>query len=391
MKSKPFLLMAMVILGMSFLHGVSAVGIGDYTGGLNYLIDFQSGFKKTFSYFLAPNAPTAMDYEATAEGDLAQYFTFSDNLFKDVLPGQIRRFSATLNLPEEKPSPGLHENHICVAEAQNRGGGGVTVRTKACSIIIIRVLYKEKYLQIEDFSVPNVDVGDILNANIVIKSWTEKDIASVKAVIEMYAAAAKDLKKIAELQTEEKPLASNEKSVLHASIDTKGFEPGGYKAVATVYYDENTANASTNFNVGILAVKIVNYTKEVLRNKINKFGVEVESRWNSPIENVYADITIENDTLTTPAIKLQPWETAALTAYWDTANKKAKYYDGRITLYFAGNSTEQNIRVKVLVNPEDIKRLLTYVAVTALSALLVILIVIIALRKPKKGKGRTKK
>jgi hypothetical protein len=393
MKNIPCLTFTFVLLAISFLHGVFAVGIGDYTGGLNYVIDFQSGLKRTFSYFIVANAPTVMDYEVIAEGDLAQYFTFSSNIFKDVWPGQTRRFTATLNLPEEKPSPGLHETHVCVTESQSRGGGGIVVRTRACSIINVRVLYSEKYLKIGEFNVPNIDVGDILNINIGVKSWTESDIDTIKAGIDIFGPSEKGFdRKIATLTTDEKPLASNEEAILHASLDTKNLESGEYKAFATVYYDGNEANASTNFRVGILAVKVINYTNKFIRNKVNRFNVDIESRWNSRIEEVYADVKIENETLRTPSIILKPWETATLQTYWDTTNRKAQEYEGKLILHFAGNSTEQDIKVKVLVNPEEIRKLLINVAVTILIVVLIISVVIMALKKQAaKEHGKTKK
>lgn len=394
MRGRYLLIFAFFVFIITFLQEASAVGLGDYSGGLNYLIDFKPGLKETFSYFMVANAPGIMDYEVTATGSLAQYFTLSDTLFKDVWPGQVRSFTATLNMPQEKPAAGLHGAEICVTESQGLGGGGIIVRTRACSLIYIRVLYPEKYLKITDFTVPNADKGDILDFKVMVKSWTETEISSVKAVIGIFGPSEKGFdKKIATIQTDEKQLASNQEIELSASIDTREYESGLYNAVATVYYDGNTANASKQFKIGMLAVKVVNYTAEFLRNKINKFNVDIESRWNSVIENVYADIIIENETLKTPPLALQPWEKATLATYWDTANKKAQYYNGKITLHFAGNSTEQDIKVKVLVNPEEIKKLLINTSLTALIVILIIFIVITALRKPKENKygGKKKK
>lgn len=389
---KALLAPAIIFLALFSFQEVLAVGIGSGSS-LNKLIDFKPGLKQTFSYFIVADAPWAMDYILFVEGPLAQYFTLSESRFEKLFLGTSRSFTATMNLPTEKPLAGLHDTQICVENGESlSGGGGFGFKTRACSIITIRVLYPEKYLEIAGFSVPNLDKGDILNIGITVKSWTEEDIGSVKATVNIYGPTEKGFdKKIATLNTEEKSLASNEQETLHASVNTKEFESGEYKAVATVYYDGNDVNASTTFKVGILAVKVLNYTKEFVRNKINKFNIDIESRWNSLIENVYASIILENETLITPAIKMQPWETATLTTYWDTANRKAQYYDGKIVLYFAGNSTEQGIKIKVLINPEEIRRLVAYIVVTSVIVMLIIFIVIMALRKPvDKEHGKTK-
>lgn len=395
MRIKFLLASILILFAISLLlPGVSAVGIGSYSGSLNYIVDFSPGLKKTFSFFLVSNAPSVMDYDVSADGNLKDYFTFSDTLFKNVWPGQTREFTVTLQLPGQKLEPGLHDNFICVTESQGPGGG-IAIRTQACSIVSIRALYPEKYLKIEDFQIPNQDMGDIADINVGVKSWTESDMSSVKAIIDIFGPSEKDFgKKITTLQTGEEPLPSNAKITLSAKLNTKNFESGEYSAVATVYYDGNNATASTKFRIGVLAVKIVNYTGEVVRNKINKFNVDVESRWNSPIENVYADITIldgKNETLRTPAINLKPWETAALATYYDAAGKKAQYYGGKITLYYGGNSTEHDIKVKMLVNPEEIRRLMLYVAVTTIMVVLIVVIVLISLKKPTGKNARKKK
>ncbi|MBS3090345.1 hypothetical protein J4433_01090 [Candidatus Pacearchaeota archaeon] len=392
MKDKSILILILVMSLIIFSQEAYAVGLGSYSGELNTQLDFIQGLKKTFSYIMVSSAQTVMDYEVIVEGAFPEYFTLSNNLIKNVWPGQTKSFSATLQFPEQKPSAGLHETRICVAEASS-GGGSISVRAKVCSIIGVRVLYSEKYLKIESFDVPNIDVGDTLNLKISVKSWTEASINNVRAVIDIFGPSEKGFsKKITTVQTEEKPLASNEALTLSASLDTRNFESGEYNAVATVYYDSKDANMSSKFKIGILAVKVVNYTKEFTRNKVNRFNIDVESRWNSLIENVYADVRIENETLRTPSITLQPWEISALSTYWETTDKKAQYYDGKLILYFAGNSTEQDIRVKMLVDPEEIKRLMVYVSITTGIVILIAIIVMLSLRKPKGNKyEKTKK
>ncbi|MFH0831567.1 MAG: hypothetical protein V1886_01740 [archaeon] len=394
MKNK-FFFVLLLLAALFQISSVSAVGIGDYGGQLNYIIDFKPGLKESFSYFLVANTPSTMDYEITVDGTLSQYFKLSNELFKDVQPGMTKTFSAVLQLPEQKPEPGLHDNFLCVTELQSGAGGGVTIRTKACSIVSIRVLSPDIYAKIDDFQVPNIDSGDIITLTVAVRSWTEKDISNVSAVIDLFGPTDSGFnRKITTLKTSEKSLPSNDRITLSAELNTKDFESGEYYAVATVYYDGNEINTSSRFRVGLLAVKVVNYTKELVRNKINKFNVDVQSRWNSAIENVYASIIIDdgkNEVMKSPAIALKPWETATLTAYYDAAEKKAQYYNGEIRLYFSGNSTSQEIKVKMLVNPEEIKRLVFYTSATAIFVGLIIIIVFILLKNSEMKNAKKRK
>jgi hypothetical protein len=392
MKKQFLLAVFSALLPLLLLQNVCAVGIGSYSS-LKETIDYAPNLERTFSYFMMPTSNMVQDYEITINGALANHMTPSTVLLKNVLPGQMHSFDVRLKLPAEKLSPGIHETMICVAETK-ASSGAIGVKTTACAVVSVRSLYPEKYIRVEGFEVPNIDIGDSLDMNVVVKSWTESNIGSVKAVIDIFGPNERGLfeRKIATASTEEKPLPSNEQATLQASINTKNFESGEFKAVATVYYDGNEVNASATFKAGMRAVKLINYTKEFFRNRVNRFEIEVESRWNSPIADVYAAVSIENETLKTPTIIIPPWGTATLTTYWDTSNKKAQYYDGSIVLYFAGNSTKQDIIVKVLVNPEEIKSLITTVSITTIIVVLILLIVLMALRKSGgKGHGKAKK
>lgn len=385
MKNKLLLLFLISILS---LQNVAAVGIvyGYFSDGNP--IDFQPNMETTFDYFLSTDAGRAMDYEISVEGDLAPYVTLSTTLIEDVPSGKNVPFSATLKLPE-KLLPGLPQAIICALETETRGGGMVGARAKICGGVTIRVLYGEKYIKINQFIVPNVAIGEQLKIKIAIKSWSEVDINSIKAAIDILKPVAKGkTEKIATVTTEEKQLKANADETLTAVFDTTGLEAGEYSAFVKLSYDGKELNDSKNFKIGTLNIKILNYTTEFEQGKINRLGIQLLSQWNSRIDNIYGEVAIGDEKLTTPLANLEPWENKTLVAYWDTTDKELGDYPGKITIYYENKTTEQDAQFKVVISKEKMKKIITNVLVGSVIAILIIilLILIIKTRKPEKRK-----
>jgi hypothetical protein len=307
-----------------------------------------------------------------------------------------------MELPERVEAPGIHDTLICVIEGEGRVEGAIGTRVEMCASVAFRVLYYSKYLVIENMNVPNADRGDIIPIDLVVKSWTEQDISSLKATIDLFGPDEKGYdKKITTIYTEEKALPSNDKKTLSAYLNTENLDPGEYKAVATVFYDGNEANISKNFRIGLLTVKLLNYTQLFERGKVNKFDVIVGSKWNRRIDNIYADINIGNDSIRTPSSVLESWKNTTLSAYWDLTEKKTGAYNGNIVLHYGENSSRQDINVKVAIGKEEIRRIMTSTIIGTIVVILVAILVILSLKtikmnrkenegkKIKRGKKRT--
>lgn len=383
----PILLFCVIILS---LVNASAVGIGYryvVTGGP---LDFQPEMEKTFNYELITNAGSTMDYEISVKGGLEQYVTLSTNLIKDVRSGTLVPFSAHLKLPSKLES-GIHEARICVLETQARGGGGgmIGVRTEACGGFTIRVLYEGKYLKIERFDVPSVNIGERVNIEVGVKSWSTVDINSIKGIIDIFSLSRenKEMKRIATVMTDERQLKSNAEEVLVANFDTAGLEAGKYTAFLALYYDGEQINSSREFRIGDLSLKIINYTREFEKGKVNKFEVDVLSQWNSKINNVYSTIDIDGERLTTPVADFDSWENRALVTYWDATNKKVGDYNGKIVVYYSNKTTEEDVKLKVIVGKKEWRGIITNILGIALIIILIIILIIMIWKTRKKDKA----
>ncbi len=402
MRGKSILLAVFLILIITLTSIEYADAVGLSSNSLKVMLDFNPNLKRTFTYIILTNAGRTMDYPLSIKGIYSDYFHLSTDKFEQVPSGESKTFSVDMELPEKVEAPGIHDTLICVIEGEGRVEGAIGTRVEMCASVAFRVLYYSKYLIIESMNVPNADRGDVIPIDLVVKSWTEQDISSLKAAIDIFGPDEKGYdKKITTVYTEEKALPSNSKKTLSAYLNTENLDPGEYRAVATVFYDGNEANISKSFRIGLLTVKLLNYTQLFERGKVNKFDVLVGSRWNRMIDDIYADINIGNDSIRTPSSSLESWKNTTLTAYWDLTEKKTGVYNGNIVLHYGENLSMQDINVKVVIGKEEIRRIMTSTIIGAIVVILIAILVILSLKtikmnrkeneskKIKKGKKHT--
>jgi len=187
-----------------------------------------------------------------------------------------------------------------------------------------------------------------LPVKLVLENWGKKD-TTVSGFISILDS---DKRIINKLSFDPENVPATEKREVNLVLDTTGFLQGEYTAVAEIYWDNNKTIASTTFLIGDLDLKIKSYTEELKAGEINPFEIVVESLWNNPMEDVYAEIKLESPdgkqfSTKTPTYTLDPWKELTLKGYVDLTEATTGRYKGKVIVHFDGKSKEKNIRVDV--------------------------------------------
>ena len=370
MKYLKLIIVALFLLSM--VHIVSAMGLATKEAWVK--LDYRPNLEFAQSYRIITTSEHTQDYRLYVTGDLAEYVTLEpSDYLKDVAPGDGPSFTAILKLPpglDEKVSPGIHQIRIGAQETSG-AGGAIGVLTGIEGIIDVKFLQPGKYLE-ATLNINDVEVNKPANIKVSVYNGGREDIKRVKAMIEVYDY---EDNQVATLYTEEKSLKSNVRDVLNAKLNTEGLKSGEYRAIATVYYDgEELKTNEDRFRIGSLEIWITDYTKEVPSGKIYPFDVEIESRWNNNIPNVYAVVKVGKRTFQTPSITLAPWETKTMTGYFDTTNMKVGEYDTEILVHDGDNLAKEIGKVNI-TEPE----IMLAPLVTPTTILLIIIIVLLVI------------
>lgn len=376
-----FLIFCTIIL----IKPINAVGI--YVPNNNEM-DFKSGLEKTFNFAVTSSK---MDIKLSASGYLSEYVSLSKTFIGSDSTDRI--FKVIIKLPEKIERSGHHKVWIAAEEIidESKIGGTIGTSTNAIAYILIHVLNPGKYVEIR-LSAPDVNLNEPVNFAVNVKNFGEENINSIKAAIDIYNP---DNEKLATVYTEEKSLKSNTEETLHAQLSTVGYKAGIYKAVATLNYDGETKEDKRSFRIGELNIKIINYTKEFEKDKINKFDIEIGSDWGNKIENVYGKIEINNNIIKTPTIEMLPWEKKIITTYWDTNNIEIGSYDAEITIYYEGKTTIERGKIEVVKKKEALVEkpgaITISLSTTTILILIIILLIIIDIIWITKKRGNKRK
>lgn len=365
------------LLTLIYSINVTAIGITPDSATLN----FEPNTKNTLTFYAINNRDDPVYIVPSVYGDLEKYMKIQDNSPKLVNPGDALEIKVDINFPSTINVPGVLRSYVGASENLGEVQEGLIYAIGGVSAIIdVKVPYPGKYAKI-DLIVPNTDVGQTANFKGRVENLGEQSIS--QALITL---SVQDKDKIlAQKITESFYLESKEVIDIPINLDTKNIPGGDYKAIAILDYDTLKAGDEEDFRLGDLFVNLTNYTKEFEINKINRWNMWVESRWNKPIEAVHGEAYIIKDGqeidihAKTATVYLNPWESTRIVAYWDTTGFKPGEYDAKIKLIHNKKVDESSFKIKI-IKPEFLLNLqfpLIYEKAGFMILLLILVIIII--------------
>lgn len=337
---------------------------------------------------------TGRDVSLSVSGKVGRYAA----LDKDIIRAEDtdRWFTLTVKFPRDTTDlpGGRTKLYIKAEEAKKVDGGAVGTSVTAITYIWVHVVHQGKYIEINSFSISDINIDEILKPRIEINNFGSLDINSIKVRFEIYSLADE---LIASKDSEETELKKGEIKIISTEIDTKdndNFLPAHYKARAIVFWDNEESEATTEFRIGSLYVNILDYSKVFKEKTINPFFIEIESRWNNDIKNIYAQINISNILFKTPSTELKPWERQRLETYFDATNLDIGTYPIHILLFYEGQLTKEDGMIEVVEaveEPAEEKPQAKILGLNATALLIIVIILIVLadlvwlkLRKKKK-------
>ena len=367
-------LVAFLFIVLSAFNVQALVGISPSS----FELDYKPNLEKTFAFSAFTDGDTSL--KLSVIGDLANYTTLS----RKSLIG-TGNFEVYLNLPENIEVPGTHTLSVSVRESVGEAEGFQIVGDVR-AVIKIKVPYPGQYADIE-FQATNAKAGEPVSLNLKITSLGNETI-NTNTYINVYNLDNEIVKRI---DMGSRSIESTNYAELSTKLETKDLPPGNYKAIAFVEYGGKVAEREAEFRLGELKVLVSNYTAVFERNKINRFEIEVESFWNDPIDNVFAEVSIPDHDIQflTPSIGLGGFEKKMLTGFFDSSSIEEDNFKAKIVIHYAGKTTEKTVDLRF-------KREFNYtIYATILILLAVIAIAIIEFIRINKLKrkihGKTKK
>jgi len=376
MNKRGYILFFILILCISLIKIGYARDIG--VSPPRIAINFEPGLKQTFNFKFTGDIGS--EYEIFVEGDLSPYIALSKE--KIYGPDVV---AVHLELPNSIDPPGPHKLQVGIREIPPEGPGIMIVGDVRANLVVF-VPYPGKYLETE-FSTSDARYGEFSDFNLKVISRGEEDLtASIN--IEVYDSQDNLVNK---MDLGEHFIKSQEIKEFNEKFDTIGFRAGEYKAVAIVSYDGKEVIKEDKFKIGELIIKIVGHSDNFVRGIINRLDIEIESLWNDPIEEVYAEILIPNYNIRfkTPFETVTGFSRTNLTGYFDPTPIDKDVFFGSITVYYADKEMRKLVNFKMKKEVDYGKYLM--IGGIILVLILIIILIYVTLLKKEADKDLKKK
>jgi hypothetical protein len=364
-----------ILLLMFFIKIVSSGSIGITPAYFKEF--FEPGLERTYTFEVTSLERT--DLKIYVTGDLAEYVNLTESLIKGK-----GKFDARIKLPEYIEKPGTHSIYIGAIESKEEIEGKMMIGGVAAvqAKVDILVPYPGIYLEYS-FDIKSINEGEKTEMELKLDNLGTEDI-SIKPSIKIYD--KNETKVLLNEELEKVFLKTKESKTIRKSLETQNFAPGEYFGILTLEYENKTDKSIKDFKVGVFFVEITDYSYLFERGKINPFLIEIESKWNTKIEKVYAEIAITYEGVLiqkfqTFSTSLEPWEKKNLTGYIDTTELETKRYTANIKVFYEGSSTNKLVAIYIQNPPKKEKLLYILLGVVLLIALIAIISLIIKTKK----------
>jgi len=380
MKKSLIIVYCMLILCSTLL--VNAIGIGPP----RTTISFEPNLEQDIEYYIVNNIDAAVNVELYIKGDLKEYITLEKTSLR-LNPGKSEIVIAHLSLPERLNTPGTNKLRIgALSSPIGEGGGMVAAKAGVESQLNIEVPYEGKFLT-ANINVEDIKVGETAELIIEISNLGIEDISAISAAIDIYDS---DDNKITTVSTDVKGLKAGENDELNAEFNTGNAKPGTYKAVASIDYDGNQQEVETSFNIGDVLIEIINLeTNKFSPGDIAKFTLEIESKWNEKINNVYAVLEIYDSSselignAESKKIEAPAQSKTNIDIFWDSTGITPGKYTVKSILHYRDKTSEKSFDIEVKKQGN--------IWIIILPAAIVLLIIYLMWFKWKKGTSKKKK
>lgn len=295
----------------------------------------------------------------TPTGDLEQYITVSTDTI--IVPPEGSSFSYTMSLPETL-KPGKYKTSIVIEKqasvsADGAGKSQFGALGALGYVLLVTVPYEGKYAEAK-IEATNSNIGRPVDFTVRVMNYGNESIALAQGNITTYDVNGNS---VGTVQTDAASILTGGTAELYSHWTPKNVSLGVYRAKVVVTYDGMETEAETSFQIGDLALDILDMApKELEQGTINKFSITVQSYWSATIANVYATITLrkenENtplDVVTTAPISVDLWQANAVVGYWDATKRELGNYTAEVVLYYADKTTAKNFTIALVPASEE--------------------------------------
>lgn len=365
-------LCTLVLSLLLLIPSVAALGISVPSPREFY---WQPGLSLDIPYRLVNSLEVPRKASINIGGDIAQYITASQYEFV-IPPKGIAEFTVSVRLPQEEPPAGPHTITVGATE-EDVSGAGISARVSVRSLFSILVPYKGKWPQFDRMDIGSGAVGERVGLSIYLNNLGDTDVNSAFARIKL----SEGSREVGTTVTSSKPIPAKGSAVLEGEWMPGTNGPGLFSTEVTITADDKTLIAQKDFMIGLLDVKLLEYTQNLTEGAVGAINVVLGSVWNKPVK-VKLELAILKDgktfaTIASPEATLEPWKNITLPLYWQVPAQGVEgNYTGQLTIYYENERKIETLSLLVHKRSEEKKPVTMFAFLIGGAGILALLVII---------------
>ncbi|MFO7872221.1 MAG: hypothetical protein R6U26_01100 [Candidatus Undinarchaeales archaeon] len=354
--------------------------------------DFEAGESATFDFYVVNTRNEQVQVKIYAKGDLNESIDLQDEVLT-LEAGGSKSSKFTVHYPSTL-GPGKHDNRIGaleIASGESEGAAAVGAVSAVELQFWVYAPYEGKYLD-ASLDVPDVAAGETIDFTLKLTSRGTEGIDSASAKIRVYNSNGDLLKTLDSGSTSLS--ADGDTEELHADWSPGKLPAGTYSAVAAISYDGKNTEASSDFNIGDLFVKIKSVNiDDITAGSIGKAEIKVQSFWNEKITEAYATVELLSNgktlkKFTGSVFEIPPQSSKTVEVFIDSEGLQKKQYSIVAKVHYSDKVAEKRGNLRI-TEPSALPSM-TIIASVSILLLIIILAVVLYLWH-KKGSSKEKK
>ncbi len=318
------------------LPAISAIGISP----THLETTFEPGASISFIFTIINSGKTSLNTTLGVGGDIDYIVKYDRDSSYELDPGATKNINITLLFPD-KLEPGLHRLSVMAKEIPFGGAVlGISVSGEVGGTLDVFVPYPGTYATLS-LRGNNANVGDSVTLTMTASNRGRRPIDNLVAHLDVIDSNNVTFDSfIRNIQH----LLPGENRDVSISLDTKKYVAGSYVAMVRGKYNAIIIPERTfEFRIGRLSLDIVNFTITSYGPNIRKFLFNLVSAWNSPLEEIHAEISIYNnkhepvDSFKTPSVSLAPWGKVTISSFWDAKDLPPGDYTAEVHVLYQDN------------------------------------------------------
>ena len=296
---------------------------------------FIEGESTSFQLRITNNAEQPFKVVLSAEGFIPDSVKFSEDSFY-YFPWDTKTITVNVTYPryDSLSDFGIQKIYFKATEVSDpRFQSGAFAAVTSIRIPAkIDVPIPGKFLNIKEITIPNVEKGENTNMTLLVENKGVLDVDGAKAEVKIFDTEGNKLDSIIIDGISLKP---NEEKEYFSDLSTDDFASGIYLAKGELTYDVSKAPSKkeTSFVVNGLDIILVNYTRELVKGKINKVNFELRSIYNKPIKGIRASFkSIGGDLVKLPVIDFEPFQKITSSTYIDVPKNNDTEFETLLNL-----------------------------------------------------------